>query len=132
LKVLDTAKSEAINETVKESISEKSIVLSDKATTYVDISKYVETHLTEKSRKHTPTSTLTWVHIAIANAKRNFLGIYHKIKGKYLQNYLNEFVYKLNRRYFKTNLFDRLVVASVYMLGKLKDIQILVCMMRNS
>jgi hypothetical protein len=113
LKVLDTAKSEAINETVKESISEKSIVLSDKATTYVDISKYVETHLTEKSGKHTTTSTLTWVHIAIANAKQNFLGVYHKIKGKYLQNYLNEFVYKLNRRYFKTNLIDRLVLASV-------------------
>lgn len=113
MKVLDTAKSEDINETVKESISEKSIVLSDKATTYVDISKYVETHITEKSGKHTTTSTLKWVHIAIANAKRNFLGIYHKIKGKYLQNYLNEFVYKLNRRYFKTNLFDRLIVASV-------------------
>ena len=57
MKVLDTAKSEAINETVKESISEKSIVLSDKATTYVDISKYVETHLTEKYGKHTTTST---------------------------------------------------------------------------
>jgi hypothetical protein len=113
MKVLDTAKSGDINETVKESIAEKSIVLSDKATTYVDISKYVETHLTEKSGKETTVSSLKWVHIAIANAKRNFLGIYHKIKGKYLQNYLNEFVYKLNRRYFKSNLFDRLIVASV-------------------
>ncbi|MFN7601562.1 MAG: IS1595 family transposase, partial [Bacteroidota bacterium] len=113
MKVLDSAKSADINETVKESIAEKSIVLSDKSTTYIDISKYVETHLTEKSGKKTTVSTLKWEHIAIANAKRNFLGIYHKIKGKYLQNYLNEFVYKLNRRYFKSNLFDRLIVASV-------------------
>ena len=113
MKVLDSAKSADINETVKESIAEKSIVLSDKAATYIDISKYVETHLAEKSGKETTVSTLKWVHIAIANAKRNFLGIYHKIKGKYLQNYLNEFVYKLNRRYFKSNLFDRLIVASV-------------------
>ncbi|PIE49153.1 MAG: IS1595 family transposase, partial [Flavobacteriales bacterium] len=31
--------------------------------------------------------------------------------GKYLQNYLDEFCYKLNRRYFGENLFDRLVMA---------------------
>ena len=89
MKVLDSAKSADINETVKESISEKSIVLRNKATTYFDISKYVVTHLTEKSGKETTVSTLKWAHIAIASAKRNFLGIYHKIKGKYLQNYLN-------------------------------------------
>ncbi|MDI6049462.1 IS1595 family transposase, partial [Flavobacterium sp. XS2P24] len=27
--------------------------------------------------------------------------------------YLNEFVYKLNRRYFEEKLFDRLVIASI-------------------
>ncbi|MDR2962323.1 MAG: IS1595 family transposase, partial [Bacteroidales bacterium] len=32
---------------------------------------------------------------------------------KYLQLYLNEFVYKLNRRYFGEHLFDRLIVASI-------------------
>lgn len=56
---------------------------------------------------------LKWVHIAISNTKRNFLGIYHKINGRYLQYYLDEFVYKLNRRNFKS-IFERLVVASVY------------------
>jgi hypothetical protein len=56
---------------------------------------------------------LKWVHIAISNAKRNFLGVYHKINGEYLQKYLDEFVYKHNRRYFKS-IFERLVVASVY------------------
>jgi hypothetical protein len=39
--------------------------------------------------------------------------ILHKIKRKYLQLYLNEFVYKLNRRYFGEHLFDRLIVASI-------------------
>ena len=47
------------------------------------------------------------------NAKRNLLGNYHKIKGKYLQLYLNEFVYKLNRRYFEEKLFDRLIIAGI-------------------
>ncbi|MCH8517022.1 MAG: IS1595 family transposase, partial [Cyclobacteriaceae bacterium] len=29
-----------------------------------------------------------------------------------LQNYLNEFVYRLNRRYFGERLFDRVVLAA--------------------
>ena len=77
----------------------------------MNISDYVEAHYTEKSNKETTQTTLKWVHIAISNAKRTLLGIFHKIKGKYLQNYLDEFCYKLNRRYFGDKLFDRLVLA---------------------
>jgi hypothetical protein len=117
MKVLGAKDADEINKTIRENIDEKSIVLTDKATSYVDISKYIETHITEKSTKETTETTLKWVHIAIANAKRNFLGIYHKIKGKYLQNYLNEFVYKLNRRYFGEGLFDRLAVAMAFNYG---------------
>ena len=60
---------------------------------------------------YTTKTTLQWVHIAISNAKRTLLGIFHKIKGKYLQNYLNEFCYKLNRRRFGERIFDRLTLA---------------------
>ncbi len=112
-KVLTDHTSEQINQTIQESISEKSILFTDKSTSYIDIADYVEIHITQKSNKETTTETLRWVHIAISNAKRNFLGNFHKIKGKYLQLYLNEFVYKLNRRYFEEKLFDRLVIASI-------------------
>ena len=112
-KVLTDHSADQINETIQESISEKSVVFSDKNTSYIDISDYVEIHITEKSDKQTTKETLRWVHIAISNAKRNFLGNHHKIKGKYLQLYLNEFVYKLNRRYFGEKLFDRLVIAGI-------------------
>lgn len=111
MKVLDTHKKEEVNSTITDNFEEMSIVFSDKSTSYVDISDYVEMHITEKSSRETTVSTLKWVHIAISNAKRTLLGIYHKIKGKYLQNYLNEFCYKLNRRYFGEHLFDRLVLA---------------------
>ena len=112
-KVLTSHTKEEINETVFDSLDEKSIVLTDKSTSYVDIADYVELHVTEKSSKESATETLKWVHITISNAKRNLLGNYHKIKGKYLQLYLNEFVYKLNRRYFGEKLFDRLIVACI-------------------
>lgn len=112
-KVLETHKSDEINTTMAESIADKTIVFTDKSTSYVDISDYVELHISEKSSQDTTKETLKWVHIFISNAKRNLLGNYHKIKGKYLQLYLNEFVYKLNRRYFGEQLFDRVVVAAI-------------------
>lgn len=49
----------------------------------------------------------------ISNDKRMLLDIYHNIRPEYLQNYLNEFCYKFNRRYFGENLFDRLLIICV-------------------
>ena len=113
-KVLDDHKADGTDETFQKSIDdEQTIVFTDKSTSYVNIADYVEIHLSEKSTEQTTKETLKWVHIAISNAKRNFVGNYHKIKRKYLQLYLNEFVYKLNRRYFGERIFDRLVIANI-------------------
>lgn len=112
-KVLNSHTAGEINGVVQKSFDETSIVFTDDSTSYVDISDYVELHMSEKSTEELTKETLRWVHITISNAKRNLLGNYHKIKGKYLQLYLNEFVYKLNRRYFGERLFDRLVIASI-------------------
>jgi hypothetical protein len=40
--------------------------------------------------------------------------INHHVKGMYLQLYLNEFCYKLNRRYFGRHLFERLSLAMAH------------------
>lgn len=109
--VMRDHKAEGIDQVIEENFDQKSIVFSDKSTSYVNISHYVETHITEKSDKETTKTTLKWVHIAISNAKRALLGTFHKIKGKYLQNYLNEFCYKLIRRYFGNRVFERLTLA---------------------
>lgn len=113
MKVLPNHKSDSVDQSIEDNILNKGIVFSDKSTSYVNISDFVEVHVTEKSNRQTTISTLKWVHIAISNAKRTLLGIYHKIKGKYLQNYLDEFCYKLNRRYFGENLFDRLIISVI-------------------
>src|SRR5690606_23103453 len=101
------------NQLVVEYIHEKAVIFSDQSTSYTDFNQLIEIHIAEKSTKKITKTILKWVHIAISNAKRNLLGVYHMIKGKYLQAYLDEFCYKLNRRYFGQRLFDRLVIAIV-------------------
>jgi hypothetical protein len=113
MKVLETHIKENANEIVAKYINEKAIIFSDKSTSYVDFSTLVDGHLTTKSDKETTKTTLKWVHIAISNAKRNLLGVYHMIKLKYLQAYLDEFCYKLNRRFFGFKLFERMRIASI-------------------
>ncbi len=113
-KVLTDHKMEGTDRTLQKAIdNEESIVFTDKSTSYVNIADYVDIHISEKSDEKTTRENLKWVHIAISNAKRHFVGTCHKIKAKYLQLYLNEFVYKLNRRYFGERIFDRLVIASI-------------------
>jgi hypothetical protein len=111
MKVLESHKSEARNDLMEESIDEKSKVLTDKVNTYLDIANYVEMQVSIKSTNQTTATILKRVHIAISNAKRTSLGIYCKIKGKYLRFYLDEFCFKLNRRFFGDRLFDKLTYA---------------------
>ena len=113
MKTLNSHQKTAANELVVEYIHEKAVIFSDQSTSYTDFANLVEMHISEKSSEKTTKTTLKWVHIAISNAKRNLLGVYHMIKGKYLQAYLDEFCYKLNRRYFGKRLFDRLIIATI-------------------
>jgi len=52
---------------------------------------------------------LPWVHIVISNFKAYLLGTYHGVSGKYLQEYLNEFSYRMNRRFWEPEIPNRLL-----------------------
>lgn len=85
LKVLESQVAEQVNECVSNNFDQRAIELSNKSTSYVDIADLVEAHVTCNSDKDTVNTTLKRVHIAISNAKRTLLGIYHCINGKSLQ-----------------------------------------------
>ena len=114
LKVLGDVTRESVEGFVKESIDPKSVLFTDKNPAYVNLEKMVENHIKVISSYESANEELNWVHTAISNLKRNLFRIYHMVSEKHLQSYLNEFAYKLNRRYFGDKLFDRLFVASVY------------------
>ena len=54
---------------------------------------------------------LPWVHVAIGNLKAFLLGTYHGVSSKHLQEYLNEFCYRFNRRAWEPELPLRLLNA---------------------
>lgn len=113
MKVIDDLKSETINELVKGLASGATGIDSDGSTSYVDLKDYVPKHNSQVIPKDKVGEVLPWVHIAISNAKRHLLNSYHNIKPEFLQNYLDEFCYKFNRRYHGEALFNRLLVACV-------------------
>jgi len=110
--VIEDLKAETIDNEVIKHIEASSIIDSDDSTSYTNLSKLFAAHRPEVIPKELIGKSLPWVHIAISNAKRMFLDIFHDIKPEYLQNYLNEFCYKFNRRYFGESQFERVLVAS--------------------
>lgn len=56
---------------------------------------------------------LPWVHIVISNMQRFLLGTYHGVSAIHLQEYLNEFCYRFNRRQWESQLPHRLLSLCV-------------------
>jgi hypothetical protein len=52
---------------------------------------------------------LPWIHRVFANAKRWALGVYHGLRREHLQAYLDEFVFRFNRRHTPAAAFGRLL-----------------------
>ena len=98
---------------VRLNVDPSSVIISDDSKSYTNFCKLVKAHIHQVIRPKGVGKVLPWVHIAISNAKRLLLNIYHDIRPEYLQNYLNEFCWKFNRRFFGEALFDRLMVAAV-------------------
>lgn len=112
--VVDDLRKETVNEVVEVSIDSSSTVRTDGSNSYNDLKVKLSDH--EFEILHTSEDVnryLPWVHTMIANAKRTLLGIHYLIGKGYLQQYLNEFCYCVNRRYFGENIFDRLIVATI-------------------
>ena len=84
---------------------------------YVATDAYPALTALEQSQHHLPEATppdkvdewLPWVHIAIGNFKRFILGTYHGVSSKYLQEYIDEFCYRFNRRGWEAQIPNRLL-----------------------
>lgn len=111
--VIDNLKSKTIDGKVKMYVNPDSTITSDDSKSYTNFKSLVKEHVHQVIEPAQVGKILPWVHVAIGNAKRLLLDVYHDISPDYLQNYLNEFCYKFNRRRFGDGLFDRLMVAAL-------------------
>jgi len=96
---------------VKGNVLPDTIIKSDGSTSYADLKDSFE-HQPITTPKKEAGKMLPWVHKAISNAKRLLLDVHHRVDDDFLQNYLNAFTFKFNRRYFD-NLFERVLIACV-------------------
>lgn len=113
MQVIENLRASTINTKVEEGVDDGASVIADNAGGHRKLADVVkETDIRTVPGKDAP-KVLPWVHVAIANAKKLIDDMYHGVKGKFLQQYLNEFCYKFNRKHFGDRLFDRLMICSV-------------------
>ena len=114
MKVIERVTKDAINCEVKKYVCPKAKAITDGKRSYRDLSRMLMSHQEIICRDNKEVSKIfPWAHIAISNAKKMCLGIHHGIDKMFMQNYLKEFCYKFNCRYFGVKLFHRLMIAAV-------------------
>jgi hypothetical protein len=55
---------------------------------------------------------LPWIHRVFSNLKTWALGVYHGLRAKHLQAYLDEFVFRFNRRQTRHAAFASLIAIA--------------------
>ena len=100
----------------REMVAKNATVITDGKTSYRVLENIAKKHIGVVVKDKTQVSKIfPWVHIAISNVKKKILGLHHSVKGIYMQNYLNEFCYKFNRRKHGKKLFHSFLnVAMTY------------------
>jgi hypothetical protein len=72
---------------------------------------FIHTAIPYKAKK--PPEHLHWTRIIISKAKAFAPGTFHGLSAKRPQRYLDEFCYRLNRRYLAPDIFSPLANACV-------------------
>lgn len=115
MKVMEDLKASSINETIKKDVKAGTSAQTDGYRGYNKLKEVLANHaLIVEPDKKKAAKLFPWVNRTISNAKKVLLCNHHNgINNNFVQNYLDEFCYKFNRRYFGDKLFDRLVVAAL-------------------
>lgn len=113
--VMEDLKAKSINKEVEKLVEKTACVLTDGYTGYAKLKEKIAHHeIVVEPNKTKSAKALHWVNRSISNAKKVLLGIHHNcVNQQYMQNYLDEFCYKFNRRYFGDGLSDRLLIAAL-------------------
>ncbi len=113
MKVIQDLQSNTICDAASEVVDKESEINMDDSKSHNKLEKVFPNSIKRVVEGKDAPTVLPWVHVSISRAKAMLLAVYHGVKDEYLQLYLDEFCWKLNRRYFGERTFDRLIIASV-------------------
>lgn len=103
LSIIPNVSGDTLEQFIKENVVKKSVVISDDWNGYNGIKDLNYKH------KIVSKNDLDHIHITFGNLKTWIQGTYHGLTPKHLQAYLNEFVFRHNRRKNHMAAFQRLL-----------------------
>lgn len=108
MEAVNSVSKKSIGDFAKRRIKASQTVRTDGLPANQGVSIHV-THISKVTPPEMANEWLPWVHVAIANLKRFLLGTFHGTSKRYLQDYLNEFCYRFNRRFWEAEIPNRLL-----------------------
>lgn len=105
VKKIENASSEQLKPFFEKHISTDAKVMTDKWAGYFPLKKEFQID----QQKSKPKENFKVMHRGIQQLKSWIRGIHHSVHPDYLQGYLNEFCYRINRSIFKESIFDNLL-----------------------
>jgi len=111
IKIIKRLDSRSVKAFTTPRIAKGSQVRTDGLFVYRALTKYGYLHEAVVGSGKDNKNLLHWTHVIISNAKAFILGTFHGLDKKHLQQYLDEFCYRFNRRYREAEMFDRLLLA---------------------
>jgi hypothetical protein len=111
MRVLKKINEETVVAFAQDALAPGSTVRSDGLSVYPSLEKYGFIHDRNPVNKQKAHVLLPHVHLFISNCKSFVQGTPHGLGEKRLQQYLDEFTYRFNRRKRHKELFDRLLLA---------------------
>jgi hypothetical protein len=108
---IENMKDETVSKAMQGMVEYGSMLRSDAHKTLANLEGFKHDIVVASKEKAKADILLHWVNTTISNAKTYILGTYHGLPKKHLQRYLNEFCYRLNRRFCEHCIFDKLVSA---------------------
>lgn len=111
--VVDDLSEQTINYEAGQALNSGVVAISDDWKGYRGLGKVVSGITQKVTPPEKAMENLPWVHTIISNAKKMTTGVHHAVAKEYLQNYLNEFCWKINRRNFTSDPFERAMCMAV-------------------
>ncbi len=114
MKVVADGRKETAMQAMKQSITLGSSVWSDGGTNYQQLPEQGYRHVDFVIQNPSDCEThFKWLNTVIGNAKRFVLGTHHSVSAEKLQEYLDEFCYRFNRRFYGSQIFPRALAVAL-------------------